>query len=282
MRGYFTIRTSILLLGLLAAGAPRCAADGDSSPATALPPVVAFEQQPAPALLPPAAPLPRMAPELALASLLLRGQTQKLELAWYTDETEIAAVLPDTQQKGTYQLVREFSAPDALAYRPVRFTGDSFVKTNLITRLLQSEVDHVEKKQGEDLSLSPANYKFSYKGADQIEGRSVHVFQIKPRRKVAGLFKGRIYVDAVSGTLRRAEGTLVKSPSFFIKKIEFVQDYADFSGFTFPIRMHSAAVTRVVGRAIVDIFHRNYQARAGNPPSGAVPVTAQPIVLERE
>ena len=87
----------------------------------------------------------------------------------------------------------------------------------------------------------------------------MHVFQVKPRRKVAGLYKGRIYVDVQTGSLRRAEGTVVKSPSFFIKKIEFVQDYEDVNGFNFPVRMHSTAMTRVIGRAIVNIFHRNYQ-----------------------
>jgi hypothetical protein len=87
----------------------------------------------------------------------------------------------------------------------------------------------------------------------------VHIFQVNPRHKVPGLFKGKIYVDVFTGSLRRAEGTVVKSPSFFIKKIEFVQDYDDVDGFNFPVRMHSTAITRVIGRAVVNIFHRNYR-----------------------
>ncbi len=206
--------------------------------------------------------LPRMAPELALRTFQERWEQQQQDLAGYSALTDIEAELPDTAQKGDYELEREYVAPHELHFKPLRFTGDNFVKTNVITRLLQSEVDHVGKDEVGATAITAANYKFSYKGEDVIDGRPVHIFQVKPRRKVAGLFKGRIYVDAVSGTLRRAEGTLVKSPSFFIKRIEFVQDYCDVGRFTLPLRTRSTAVTRVMGRAIVNILHRNYQARA--------------------
>jgi len=108
-------------------------------------------------------------------------------------------------------------------------------------------------------AISPANYKFSYKGTNQLEGRLVHVYQLKPHQKRAGLFKGRIYVDAYTGSLVRAEGKPVKSPSLFIKKIDFVQDYADVGQFTFPVHIHSEASARIVGRAIVDVYQRDYQ-----------------------
>ena len=268
---------AVIALALAASTtAPVFAASSAGHDADAAPPVLAFAPQPALPIPAQEPPLPRMAPELALATFQRHGDSQPTELAWYSDETEINAVLPDTQQQGSYQLVREFSAPNTLAYKPLRFTGDGFIKTNLMLRLLQSDVERVEKQRNGDLAISAANYHFSYKGSDAIDGCAVHVFQVKPRRKVPGLFKGRIYLDAATGTLRRAEGTLVKSPSFFIKKIDFVQDYAEVGGFTMPVRTHSAALTRVVGRAIVDIFHRNYQARAAaGGQSGSATAAAQ-------
>ena len=62
-------------------------------------------------------------------------------------------------------------------------------------------------------AISPANYKFSYKGTNELQGRMVHVYQVKPREKRVGLFKGRIYIDVYTGSLVRAEGRPVKSPS---------------------------------------------------------------------
>jgi hypothetical protein len=204
-------------------------------------------------------PLPIMSPELALATYLHRTEQQASGLMSYSAVTVIHAELPDTSQSGEFELERKFEAPHTLLFTPVHFTGDGFVKSNVITRLLQSEVDHVQKDDPAETAISPANYKFSYKGASRVQDRLVHVYQVKPRKKHAGLFKGRVYLDAQTGTLVRVEGNVVKSPSFFVKHIEFVQDYADVQSFTLPVHIHSEAKARIVGRTIVDIVHRNYQ-----------------------
>lgn len=203
--------------------------------------------------------LPRMAPDLALQVCRGRSVLQAVNLASYSADTFIHVELPDTSQFGDYELQKQYSAPRTLTFKPVRFSGDNFVKVNVIIRLLQSEVDHVQKDDPSLNALTPANYKFSFKGNEQVNGRQVHIYQLKPRHKRPGLFKGRIYLDAYTGSLVRAEGKVAKSPSLFIKKIEFVQDYADVGEFTFPVHLHSEAQTRLIGRAIVDIHISDYQ-----------------------
>jgi hypothetical protein len=203
--------------------------------------------------------MPRMAPEFALQVFWGHATLQSAELAGYSANTLIRAQLPKTSQYGEYELQRHYSAPRTLVFKALRFTGDNFVKSNIILRLLQSEVDHVQKDDPALTAITPANYKFSYKGTTDLNGRVVHVFHIKPRQKRAGLFKGKIFLDAYSGTLARADGKLVKSPSLFVKRIEFVQDYADVASFTFPIHIHSEAQTRIVGRTVVDIYEQDYQ-----------------------
>jgi hypothetical protein len=202
---------------------------------------------------------PTLTPELALATYQRRAAVQVSQLAAYSAVTVIKAQLPDTSQEGEYELQRNYSAPHTLLFKPVSFVGDKFVKSNVIVRLLQSEVDHVQKDDPAQTAISPANYKFSYRGQSQIGDRLVEVFQVKPRKKRLGLFKGRIYLDAHTGALARVEGTAVKSPSFFVKNIQFVQDYADFDSFTLPVHVHSEARARIVGRTVVDIVHRDYQ-----------------------
>ena len=204
-------------------------------------------------------PVPIMSPELALATYLHRTEQQAAALASYSALTVIHADLPDTSQSGEFEVERKFEAPHTLSFTAVHFTGDGFVKSNVITRLLQSEVDHVQKDDPAATAISPANYKFSYKGASRVQDRLVHVYQVKPHKNHPGLFKGRVYLDAQTGTLVRVEGNVVKSPSFFVKHIEFVQDYADVQSFTLPVHIHSEAKARIVGRTIVDIVHRNYQ-----------------------
>lgn len=262
-----------LLLGasLWAAMSP----DADSAPEGTLPSVWTLAAgHGSETVVTPRASLPRMAPELALATFEQRAARQLNEPISYSANTVVDAELPDTAQRGEFQLRRRFVAPKTLLFTPVRFVGDSFVKSNIIARLLQTEVDHANKGESARTAISEANYKFSYKGMDEIDHRPVHVFQVKPRAKRPGLFKGRIYLDASTGSLRRAEGTLVKTQSFFIKKIEFVQDYADLGGYTLPVHARSVAKTRLVGRAVVEIATDDYDlsssttARAQTPIAG--------------
>jgi hypothetical protein len=213
--------------------------------------------------------LPVMAPELALATYQQRSTIQSSQLEAYSALTTIHAELPDTSQQGEFEVQRQYHAPRTLLFKPVRFVGDKFVKSNIITRVLQSEVDHVEKDDPSQTALTMANYKFSYKGKSDIGGQLVHVFQVKPRKKRVGLFKGRVYLEAHTGNLVRVEGTMVKSPSLFVKNIQFTQDYTTINSFTLPVHMHSEAKARIVGRTVIDVTHTNYQP---------VPVTTQAVL----
>jgi hypothetical protein len=201
----------------------------------------------------------RLTPEQALDAYQRRASQQGSDLAAYSAATVIRAQLPRTAQQGEFELERHYAAPKTLEFKPVRYSGDGFVKSNIIARLLQSEVDHVQKGDSTATAISAANYKFSYKGAAQVAGRDTYIYQLKPHKNRVGLFKGRVFLDASTGSLVRTEGKIVKSPSFFVKNIEFLQEFADFGRFTFPIRLHSEATARIVGRTIVDIENRDFQ-----------------------
>lgn len=223
----------------------------------------------APDLVPPVS-VPKMSPELALSAYQQRAARQAQALAGYSAATLIRAELPGSAQRGEFELERQYTAPRTLAFKPLRYVGDGFVKTNVIARLLQSEVDHVQKDDPSATALRPENYKFSHKTSAQIAGRIVHVFQVKPRKKRPGLFKGQVYLDAYTGSLVRVEGRVVKSPSLFVKKIDFVQEYADINGFTLPVHMHSEATARLVGRTVVDIENHDFQPIAAPLESATV------------
>jgi hypothetical protein len=213
------------------------------------------------ATLLPHAPMPMMSPDVALQAFQNRGQEQSSDLPAYTDETLVVAELPETAQRGAFELQRSYVAPRSLSYKPIHFTGDSFVKSNVIARVLQSEVDFVQKGDPGQVALTEANYKFSYKGLQELDGHSVHVYQLKPRVKHVGLFNGRVYLDAHNGNVLRTEGSVLKSPSFFVHKLEFVQDYTTVGRYTFPVHLHSTAQATLIGRTVVDVYHRDYQVQ---------------------
>lgn len=279
MRTSYIISTFFCVLVLLALSAVTWAQAEAVTPASQFLPASIFSG--------PAA-LPRMAPELALSTFDQRADHQLNDLPSYSAVTRISAELPQSKQKAVFELERHYSAPKTLQFVPVQFSGDGFVKHNVINRVLQQEVDSTEKQDGSQTAINEHNYKFTYKGDSEIEGRAVHVFQVKPVANLPGLFKGHVYLDVLSGAIVRAEGKLVKSPSFFIKKIDFITDYADLNGFSLPIHIHSVADTRLIGHVVMDISTSAYafagsltnvsQAVTSPSSSSAVIVTPTPIV----
>lgn len=220
--------------------------------------------------------LPRMSHELALATYEGRTHKQSIALAASSDLTVVEAELCDRAQHGVYELQRRYHAPSTLEFTPISFVGDDFVKHNVIVRLLQSEAQIVDKRQVSLTAIASSNYTFKYKSVEELDGHSVYMFKVKPRHKRPGLFKGRIFIDTFTGSLRRAEGSLVKLPSWFVKRVDFVQDYEDVGDFTLPAHLHSVAIVHFIGRATVDVFHRNYQIAALDVAnSGATPAPAR-------
>jgi hypothetical protein len=279
---FFMSRLTVIILLVLACCSVLAAQSMDRAAGMEAPMVLAFASSDgtpnlplAEALVPDLAPsvsVPRMSPDLALSTYQKRAGRQPLELAGYSAATVVRAELPRSSQQGEFELERHYVAPHTLTFKALRYIGDGFVKSNVIARLLQSEVDHVQKDDPAATALRSENYKFSCKATTQIAGRTVHVFQVKPRKKRPGLFKGHIFLDAYTGSLVRVEGHVVKSPSLFVKKIEFVQEYADFNGFTLPVHMHTEAKATMVGRTIVDIVNHDYQPLPSSPQSAAATV----------
>ena len=184
---------------------------------------------------------------------------QGSDLAAYSASTLVRAELPGTAQKGEFELQRHYAAPRTLQFKPARFSGDGFVKTNVIARLLQSEVERVQNGDNALLAKHPPTTSSLTRDFPRLMDAKSTFISSNPHQKRVGLFKGRIYLDATTGSLVRTEGKVVKSPSFFVKNIQFLQDFADFGRFTFPVHLHSEATARIVGKTIVDVINRDFQ-----------------------
>lgn len=200
-----------------------------------------------------------LSPHQALLTYEARALRQLTTLAAYSDKTTIEAEIPAMREKGQCSLRRRFSAPQSLMYTAVEFVGDSFVKSNVIYRLLESDVENAEKKTGQRVAILESNYRFSYKGVEDLNGRRLYAFALKPHRKDPGLFKGKILIDPQTGHIARAVGRLSKSPSWWIKRVDFIQDYVDVGDFTMLGQVQSETRARIVGRIVVNIQHSAYE-----------------------
>lgn len=183
-------------------------------------------------------------------------KTQQSVLRGAQMEVDIDAKLPKLQRQGTLRALRTISRLGQITYKALGFSGDNTIKQEVITRYLEAE------SQGRDngsIAISPANYKFRLKATLERDGQRTAIFQLTPRRKAVGLFRGELWLDIETGMPVRESGQLVKTPSVFLKKVEFVRDYEIQDGVAIPKHIQSTVDTRIVGRAELDINFSNFK-----------------------
>lgn len=195
-------------------------------------------------------------PSLDLISKYLSAtEAQRDKLRGLQMEAQIEAKLPKLQKQGKLIALRVISQIGKISYVVRSFVGDGTIKNEVIARYLDAE------QQANDgpgtMSITPDNYKFKYKGTMSRDSRMVHILQLTPRQKRVGLFKGELWLDTVTYLPIRESGLFVKTPSVFLKKVEFTRDYQIRDGVAFPSHIESHVEARLVGKADLSINFTN-------------------------
>jgi hypothetical protein len=163
---------------------------------------------------------------------------------------EIEASLPGLGKQGSMLAVRETGDSERSEYHVITLDGDSTVTHQVIARYLSAQ-EHAEGLPYSSVAVTPANYTFRYIGSVETDGSIAYVFQVTPREKREGLFRGQIWIDSVTGTAIHQEGRFVKRP-IFVRRIEVARDTQLSNGLPFSRVTHVAIETRV-GRAELKI-----------------------------
>jgi hypothetical protein len=177
-------------------------------------------------------------------------------------EVDIDGRLPKLEKKGTLRALRSITKLGQIIYKPMWFNGDNTVKQELIARYLSAEV---EERDRSSIAISPANYKFKLKSITNLDGRNVAVFELNPKKKRIGLFKGEMWVDAETGMPLKERGRWVKNPSVFLKKVEFEQDYELKDGVSIPKYIESKMEVRLIGSAELHIAFHDFSRQEAAP-----------------
>jgi hypothetical protein len=186
-------------------------------------------------------------------------------------DVDIDASIPKLKQYGRLHALRRISKVGTVTYHAITFQGDNSIKHQVIARYLdaerQAQADH-------NLAVMPTNYKFKFKGerTSTAADARVYVFEVTPRHKRVGLFKGELWLDTHSYLPVYEKGRLVKNASIFFKKVEFERSYAVQSGVSVPVRTASTIKTRLVGNVELNINYSHFaltadQAAADDEPA---------------
>jgi hypothetical protein len=209
-----------------------------------------------------AGPARSVGPEALVISYENAAREQSVRLRGASMEVDIEASLPKLQKHGRLRALRRISRLGRITYESLRFEGDNTIKNSVIARYVAGETQG-QWNEG-TLAITPANYKFKYRGLSNREGQQVHVFQLTPRKKRVGLFKGELWLDAETCLPLRESGRFVKSPSIFLRRIEFVREYEIRDGVAIPHQIESTVETRLVGKAELTVRFHNISL-AENP-----------------
>jgi len=182
-------------------------------------------------------------------------------------DVDIDAKLPKLEKQGKLRALRIVSRLGQIIYKGLDFTGDNTIKKEVIARYLEAEV---QARDDGSMAISPANYKFRLKARLTQNEQITYIFQITPRKKRLGLFKGELWLDAATGMPVRESGELVKNPSVFLKKVEFVREYQLQDGVAMPSHIESTVDTRIVGKAELSINFTHFTRQDNNADEDSV------------
>jgi hypothetical protein len=189
------------------------------------------------------------------------SQAQAQTVRGASMDVEIDASLPKLKKHGRLHALRHISPLGLIRYERAQFEGDGIVNKEIIARYLTAEVG-AQKERSPEIAVTPENYKFKYKGINRTSGRDVHVFEVSPKQKREGLFKGEIWIDAGTSLKVQESGYLVKNPSIFLKKVAFIRKYEIRDGIAVPRQVQSVANVRFVGKAELTIDFSNFSIDA--------------------
>jgi len=188
----------------------------------------------------------------------------ELPLHAYRAQRTLRAVNKRFHAEATLEAITELTADGTFRYQIVREEGSEAIRKRVLHAVLRDEQRLWQRGDPRRSSVSPENYTFLL---DEVTAAAdvgdEALIAIKPLRRDALLVDGRIAVNG-SGDLRRVEGRLSKSPSFWTSRVDVIRLYARIGGVRVPISTTSVAHVKIAGRSEFEMTYC-YESINGQP-----------------
>ncbi len=164
----------------------------------------------------------------------------------YVNAVETQNNLPKLKRQATLRAWRRVSPTGKISYETLEARDDGMVRREVIARYLATKSEAGEM---DAIAITPAHYTFRFARTVEEASRRIQVFQLTPKRRRQGLFRGELWLDSETGLPIHESGRFIKNPSVFVKRILFVRDYQVRDGIAIPNQIAAMVDTRLVGRA---------------------------------
>lgn len=152
----------------------------------------------------------------------------------------------------------KYSPQGTKVFTVVSTKGSGFVRTHVFQPLMAREAARTRDRNDSDALITSENYKFEITGKEQVGTYECIVVHAIPRHKKSDLFEGEIWIDSRDFGIVKIKGHLAKSPSFWIKRVDFERQYEKISGFFVLLRETAAANIRIYGRRTLTVDYQEY------------------------
>jgi hypothetical protein len=188
-----------------------------------------------------------------VARMMERDGQRQAALHSYTAARRYVLENPHRHKRAEMLVKMECLEDGAKRFETVSASGWGAARRHLFPRLLESESEASMPGARERSSITPQNYSFALIGQENVNQRPAYVIAISPKTPNKYLVQGRIWVDLEDYAIVRIEGKPAKSPSFWIKSVQFVHTYRKNGSFWWPESDRSVSDVRIIGTNILTI-----------------------------
>ncbi len=140
--------------------------------------------------------------------------------------------------------------PNEREYRIVEAKGNDRGEA-IVRKILDHEVQEA-KSLRPPAAVVRDNYDFGFAGEEQLNGVRCFVLTLRPKRKDPVLVNGRVWVDANSYLVRKVEGEMAKSPSWWVKDVMLRVQFGEIGGVWTQTTSDAVANVRLIGKYTVN------------------------------
>lgn len=103
--------------------------------------------------------------------------------------------------------------------------GSRAIRNHVFRKILREEAKVSRRGTRKSTLLTPANYMFQIMGEQAIGSGPAYVIAVSPKSISKYSIEGTIWVDASDYSIVRIEGQPARTPSFWVRSVQFVHTY---------------------------------------------------------
>jgi hypothetical protein len=178
--------------------------------------------------------------------------------------------LVNSHKQGWLEVWTEYRPGRGLTFEIVRSGGYGYVRDKVLPDMLKSEQELLLEGKPLRAPIVARNYTLEDGG---LTDSGLTKLLLHPARKSHGVVQGAALIEPESGTIKRIEGRLVKSPSFWIRDVDVTWRFTRVGEAILPVELSSSARVRFYGRSQFRMTY-DYVSIGGRPFGGAVRAAA--------